>query len=312
MEALVNVAIPVFAIIAAGYLSGRWRVLGAESAAALNRFVYFFALPPLLFVFTARSPIDEVLNWPFIAAFLLGTLATLLLALAVGRVVFGHGVATLAVHGFAAVFANTGYMGIALFQIALGERGALPAIVATVAGNIVLIGGVVAALEATRAKGTSIAHVAAEVGATLARNPLLLASFLGIGFSYFAIPIPKPIGNFLDLMAAAAAPAALFALGLSLVGRSIFGHVGEVSWLVFLKLAFQPVATFILVRYVFDLEPLWAKSAIILAALPVGALVFVVAQQYEVYVKRASAAIVLSTAVSVVTVSALLIVLEVG
>ena len=56
MEALVNVIIPVFGVIASGYLAGRRGILGPESAAALNRFVYYFALPPLLFVFTARAP----------------------------------------------------------------------------------------------------------------------------------------------------------------------------------------------------------------------------------------------------------------
>ena len=79
-----------------------------------------------------------------------------------------------------------------------------------------------------------------------------------------------------------------------------------------LKLALQPFLTFVLVRWVFDVSPIWAEAAIILAALPAGALVFVLAQQYDTYVERASAAIVASTVVSVITVSGLLIWLQVG
>ena len=57
------------------------------------------------------------------------------------------------------------------------------------------------------------------------------------------------------------------------------------------------------------LDPLWAASAVILAALPTGSLVFVLATQYGVYVQRATAAILVSTVLSVVTLSVLLAVL---
>ena len=312
METLVEVAFPVFAIVLTGYLAGQFGILGAQSAAALNCFVYYFALPPVLFVFTARAPITEILNWPFIAAFLGGTTLTLIVALAGGRFVFGHDTPRLAMHGLTAVFANTAYMGIPLFLTAFGPDGALPAIVGTLVANTVLIGGAIAAMETVRAKGPSLFDILSEVAGTLVRNPLLVAPFLGIFASLLALPIPKPIGNYLDLLAAAAGPAALFALGLSLVGRRLTAGIGEVSWLVILKLGLQPVVTFILVRWVFNVEPVWAEAAIILAALPVGALVFVLAQQYETYVDRASATIVVSTVLSVATVSGLLIWLDIG
>jgi len=312
VDTIVNVAFPVFAIVAAGYLAGHWRVLGEDSAAALNRFVYFFALPPVLFVFTARAPIDQVLNWPFIAAFLLGTLATLGVSLLVGRLFFRHQIPELTLQGFTAVFSNTAYMGIPLFLTAFGSEGAMPAIIATVAGNFVLIGGVIATLESLRAEGPSFVDVCRQVSAILIRNPLLVAPALGVVFSYFAIPLPLPVGNFLDLMAAAAGPAALFALGLSLTGRPLLGDLAEVSWIVVLKLFLHPLLTFAVVHFFFDLEPMWAIAAVLLSALPAGALVFVVAQQYGVYVQRASAAIVISTAGSIVTVSGLLIFFGIG
>ena len=312
METLVGVAFPIFAIILTGYLAGQLGILGAQSAAALNRFVYFFALPPVLFVFTARAPIADILNWPFIAAFLGGTALTLIVALVAGRFLFGHDMSRLAMHGLTAVFANTAYMGIPLFLTAFGPEGALPAIVGTLVANTLLIGGTIAALETVRAKGTTSLVIMGEVAKTLVRNPLLVAPILGIFASVLALPIPKPIGNYLDLLAAAAGPTALFALGLSLVGRKLTAGVGEVSWLVILKLFLQPALTFILVRFVFDVEPIWAEAAIILAALPTGALAFVLAQQYDIYVERASSAIVVSTVISVATVSGLLIWLGIG
>lgn len=312
MDALVNVVVPVFAIIAAGYLAGRTGVLGDDSAAALNRFVYYFALPPVLFVFPARQPIGEVLNGPFIAAFLSGAAATLALALLVNRLWYRHPPPVFAMQGLNAIYPNTSYMGVPLFLTAFGPDGAMPAIVATLLGITLMVGGAIAALEAARAKGPSAAKIVREVAAVLIRNPLLIATALGILASFFTVPIPLPIGNFMDLMASAAGPAALFALGLSLVGRSLFSGFTEVAWITLLKLAVQPALTWVMVTYVFNVDPYWGMSAVLLSALPVGAVAFVLAQQYDTYTRRTSAAIVLTTLLSGVTISVLLIVLEVG
>lgn len=312
MDALINVVVPVFAIIAAGYLAGHYRVLGTDSAVALNRFVYYFALPPVLFVFPARQPITEVLNWPFVGAFLAGAAVTLLVATVASRLWLRHDAASFSLHALTTVYPNTSYMGVPLFLTAFGPEGAMPAIVATLVGIVVMVGGAIAVLETTRAKGPSPAQIGREVGITLIRNPLLIATSLGIAASSLALPIPVPIGNFLDLMASAAGPAALFALGLSLVGRSLLGDMTEVSWSLFLKLAVQPAVTWLLVTHVFEMEARWATAAVILSALPVGAVAFVVAQQYDVYVRRTSSATLLSTVLSVVTISALLVMLDIG
>ena len=120
MSALIDVVFPVFAIIAVGFLAGHWRVLGADSAAALNRFVYFFALPPVLFVFPARQPIADVLNGPFIAAFVGGAAGTLALALLANRFWLKHDAATFGVHSLSVMFPNTSYMGVPLVLTAFG------------------------------------------------------------------------------------------------------------------------------------------------------------------------------------------------
>ncbi len=85
MDILINITFPIFAIIAVGYLAGHWKILGQESGVALNRFVYLFALPSALFVFTARAQVADILNWPFIGTFVLGTVLTLLIALGANR-----------------------------------------------------------------------------------------------------------------------------------------------------------------------------------------------------------------------------------
>ena len=136
MDTLINVVIPVFGIILTGYLAGRFEVLGPESAAALTRFVYYFAFPAALFVFAARAPVDKIFNWPFIGGFLGSSVVTLVIAVIVGWLWFQYDVATLSVVGFTSMFGNVVAIGLPLLLTAYGPDGALPAIVAALVLSI--------------------------------------------------------------------------------------------------------------------------------------------------------------------------------
>jgi malonate transporter and related proteins len=312
MDTLINVVVPVFGIILTGYLAGRFEVLGAESATALTRFVYYFAFPAALFVFSARAPLDKIFNWPFIAAFMSGSLLTLLLALLVGRGWFRHDIATLSVVGFAAVFGNVMAIGLPLLLTAYGPDGALPPIVVALCFSVVFISTVVAVLEAARTSEPSAVRVFSRMIGTLLRNPVAISPILGILYSASGVPLPKTVSNYLDLMAAAVGPAALFAVGLSLVGRKLAGNISEVLWLSVLKSVINPILTFALLTYVFALQPFWAQAAVILSAMPVGTNPYVIAQQYDVHVETVSPTIVISTAVSVVSIFCVLLWYGVG
>ena len=110
----------------------------------------------------------------------------------------------------------------------------------------------------------------------------------------------------------AAGPCALFAIGLFMAGKSLRSGLGEVAWVVALKLIAQPLITWWLAFHVFALDGVWGLSAVIQAALPTGALAFVLAQQYGLYVQRATSVILISTVGSLVTLSALFLILELG
>src|SRR3546814_132629 len=125
--------------------------------------------------------------------------------------------------------------------------------------------------------------------------------------SGLGIPLPNAVGTFCDLLGASAGPCALFAIGLFMVGKSPTAGMTEVSWLVFLKLLVQPAITWLLAYHFFTMEPVWAAGALIQSALPTGALVFVLAQQYGIYLQRSTAAIMASTVVSLLTLSALFV-----
>jgi len=314
MQALLNVAFPVFAVMACGWLTGRVGLLGEASSEALNRFVFYVALPPLFFLATAKAPVMEILNGPFLIAYGGGAILTFALAIAVARFAFPDRFACLSLHGLSAIFGNTGYMGIPLLLAAFGPPGMAPVIITALINGSIVIGlaTVLVELDLGRGGGKGVAAVARDALLAALKSPLVIAPFAGMALSLLGIALPAPVENFCNLVGAAAAPSALFAIGLFLVGKPIAGDLKEVSWICLLKLLAQPALTYLIAFRALDMDPVWAKSAVILAALPVGTTLFVVAQKYGVYVRRATAAILLSTAFSVLTVSALLVLLGVS
>ncbi|MEW5729506.1 MAG: AEC family transporter, partial [Pseudomonadota bacterium] len=149
MQVVLDVALPVFAIVVAGYAGGR-TVLGQTASQALSAFVYWFALPAVLFLGMARQPLDQIFNLPFIGAFLGAMLVVYALGGLIGRLLRRDRAEIHAMQALNACFSNTGYMGIPLFLAAYGPDRLLPAIIATVIMSAVMVGVAVIVLELVR------------------------------------------------------------------------------------------------------------------------------------------------------------------
>lgn len=307
MHAVLNVALPVFAIMLSGYLAGRFGVLGPQASEVLNRFVYYAALPALFLVSMARVPAGDVFNMNFIGVFFGAQVLTWAIAMVVAQVAFRGSAAEVGLHGLAAIFSNTGYMGIPLLILAFGDDGTLPAIIATVINGAFNMALGIAIIEMDKSTRTGALGVLRDVAVGVVKSPLVLSAVGGLAWSATGWPLPTPVANFCSTIGAAASPAALFSMGLFLVGRHVTAGLGEVSWLVMLKLIVNPVIAWWLAATLFPLAPVWVASAVILSALPTGALVFVLAQKYDVYLQRSTSVILISTLLSVLTVSAVMV-----
>jgi predicted permease len=310
LYSILDTALPFFALIFCGYGAGRLRLLDETAAAGVNTFVFYFALPAFLFGLMSSSPIGEVVNAPFIGAYLTASLALFALTALVGFRLFEIGRAEAAVQGLAAVLANTGYMGIPLVSAVFGREAAVPIVVGLTLDGVLMIPLGIVIIESSKGRAESLTHTALATFSALARNPLILSIFAGLAVSTTGFNPPMPLGNFLDLLGGTAGPCALFALGATLAGRSVAGGTAEVSYMTFMKLVLHPAALFFTTTVIFSVDPLWATAALLGAALPIAANVFIVARQYNVYVSRTSSAILISTAVSLISVSALLLVLH--
>ena len=309
MQSILNNALPFFALILCGYAAGRLKLLTETTAAGVNTFVYYFALPAFLFALMSSSPLSDVLDGPFIGAYVAASLAVFALAAAGGRLLFGVERGEAAIIGLTAVLPNTGYMGIPLISAVLGREAAVPIVVGLTLDGVLMIPLAILLIESSRDKSDGLLQTGVSTLGSLVKNPLILSIFAGLAFSGTGLSTPTPVSNFLELLGAAAGPCALFALGATLASRPIAGGAVEISYMTALKLFVHPAALFATTTFLFDVRPLWATAALLGAALPIAANVFIVARQYDVYVTRTSSAVLISTVVSMFTVSILLLLL---
>lgn len=310
MQTILNTALPFFALIFCGYGAGRFRLLSEASVAGVNAFVFYFALPAFIFNLLATSPLADVANGPFVAAYLGTGLVLFVVAAVLGRLLFKVRRSEAALQGSAAVLGNTGYMGIPLVAAAFGDRAAIPLVLGLTLEATVLIPLTIILVEAQKGLDAGWSRLLGSVVGAMVRNPIIIAIFAGVLVSAVSLGLPIPIENFTALLGDAAGPCALFALGATLASFPISTGIGEVSYMTLFKLLVHPTAMWFATTRLFDVDPLWATVAILGAALPVAANVFIIARQYDTYVERVSSAILVSTAISVVTVSALLTILS--
>jgi predicted permease len=307
LEQVSAAILPVFGLVACGVLAGRFRLVSPASSAALNQFVYAFALPAMLFVAVYRGSLDEILSGHFLLAVVGATLATAVVGYLISRFLQGASQAESTLRALNASFANTGYLGIPLVTVAYGERAALPAALATVATNIVSFAVAIVFLEIfvhprRGAVGRALGGVA--------RSPLIWPIALAVAFVALDLHVPLPVERFATLLAAAAGPCALFAIGLFVSQLSIRAGIAA-SWpSTALKLFLHPALMALLVYYLLPVDPFWAKIGVVCASLPLGATAFVLAQRYKLLETETSTGAVLSTAASVITVSLIMALLH--
>src|SRR5688500_6156957 len=246
--------LPVFGLVASGYLAGRFHIVTQASSMALNQFVYAFALPAMLFVAVYRGSLEEILSGYFLLAVIVATVGTALLGFLTSRLQ-GATPAESTMRALNASFANTGYLGIPLVSVAYGERAALPAALATVATNIVSFALAIVCLELfVNPQPGGVRRALAGV----VRSPLIWPIALAVFVVAIEVKIPLPVERFATLLAAAAGPCALFAIGLFVSQLSIRAGAAASWQTTLLKLVLHPVLMMLLAFWLLPVDPFWA------------------------------------------------------
>ena len=304
MQAVLNAALPIFALILVGFGAGRNGLLDRVATDNLNRFAVYLALPALIFSAMAKVTPQQIAQGGFAASYAGGVAVAFAIAFALARH-RGRRVAEAGVEGLDASYANVGFMGVPLCLLLFGEAS-LPAVIVTMLLTAtVLFLFTVVVIESDVKRGGSLGQTLARLVASLGRSPLLISPVLGFAVAASGLTLPDPVDRFAALLGSAASPVALVCIGLFLAQERIGGQFGPVAALVMLKLLVQPAVTACLALFVFDVPPLWAKVAILGSALPIGTGPFTLATLYRLDARVTSGAILASHAGSVLTVSCL-------
>ena len=292
--------LPFFAIIALGYGAGRTGFFNEDATKYLTKFVFFFALSAMIFRFAANIELSEVWDARLIAAYLWGTAFVYGIATIVGFL-RNLNVATNAIEAQCAVIGNIGFLGLPMLTLILGEAAVGP-IMMMLAVDLIIFSSLVVILVTGSQDGQMSIRILKTVGLGLVKNPMIVAMTLGLLCSGFDLTVPVPLNEFLAILGGAATPGALFAIGASLATKSA-ERIEVAGWLTFCKLVLHPAFVAFGALFLFSVDPYSAAVLIAAASLPVAGNVYMLAQHYSVAPQRVSAAILVSTAISIFTVS---------
>ena len=292
---LLGIAVPVFGLIALGFLT-RWAgLLSATAGEGLSEFVFVCAVPTLIFRTLAESKPVEAQPWGYWLAYFLALAAVWAAAMLLAKRVFAANHAFSVVAGFGAAQSNTALVGIPLILKAYGEAGAVPLFLLLAIH-----------LPITMTTATVLVEGADGLDAKLllrrlATHPILLGLAAGLAFRATGLKLEGPIHGLVDTLARAAAPCALVAMGLTLK-QAGWPRERALLWCVAaLKLLVMPALVYALAFHVFAMPREWAGVAVLFAAMPSGVNAYLFAERYREGVAFSSAAIALTTALCALT-----------
>jgi len=320
MLRVLEVTFPVFALVFCGFFGQRWRLLPERAVDGINAFVFFFALPAMLFRVVTSQPLGSFTDGRFALGYVATGMTVFFFARAAAMPRQMPADAASASRtrseatalGLAAGHGNIGYLGIPLV-LELGAQYAPTVVLAIICDIFAVIMLAVAMLElerrrARRGEGARPGPLVANLLGGLVRSPLVMSIAAGLGWTLAGPPTPEVMDNFVRLLSGAAGPCALFAIGASLGDRRIELN-STVRALIVIKLIVHPALAALLLFVVVRADPVVASIGVLMASLPGASNSFIIPQRYGVDTRDISAAIVSGTFVALATVSAVIWVL---
>jgi len=297
---VLEVVAPIFAIILMGYLAARRRWITEAGFAGMNAFTFSLAAPALLF---AAGTAGHEGGGRAALAFFLGC-GLLYAATIWGGRRAGLPLATAGALGLNVTFGNTVMMGIPLVVAAFGAPGLSVLLAILAVHSMVLLGAATVLAEVAQNSGARPLALLRRTVLGVARNPVVMAVLLALVWSALSLPVPAAARTTLEMLGAAA-PLALFCLGASLTGFAAAGLWGQTAATAGLKLLALPLLVWGFCALL-DVSPFETAVAVLTAALPTGANAFLMARRYAAGAEGSGAAVLITTVLSVVTLSALL------
>jgi malonate transporter and related proteins len=309
---ILNLALPYFGLIFIGFACGKAKGLPESGLAWMNFFLLYVSLPALLFGIMSKTPFSELNNPPFLVATTLGTVIAFFLAMLVAKLLGRLSLREATLAGLSGAYGNIGYMGPGLALAVLGPKAAAPTALIFCCDSIFLFSIVPLLVELTDREHPSLLHAFGVVARQIVLNPLIMAACFGALAAGLHLHFPPALDNTLLFLQNAAAPVALFVLGVTVALRPFDRIPWDVPGVIAVKLLVHPLLAFGLMLAFGPFAQPWAATAVLMASLPPALNVFVIARQNDTWVKPASVAVLVGTFASVVTLTSVMWVLQTG
>ena len=304
MADVAGIIAPVFALILMGFAAVRWRVLDAGGLRGLNDFTFYAGIPALLFGAVVQAPVLRLLD--VAGLYFAGAFAVYLVGLVSARLWLGAGLAQAAVVGLNASYGNTVMLALPVVSAGFGADGVAVLLPVVALQSVLLLPLTTVLIEAGTHGATNPWRVLRLTVPSLTRNPVILALVLALLWRAFGIPLPAPLQRLLAMLGAAAPTLALICLGASLPGSPGRTALREVGLSTALKLVAMPALIWALAAAT-KLEPFAAAVLVVTAGAPTGANAFFLARRAATLAEASAGTVVAGTALSVLTLSALLV-----
>ena len=315
VNAILDIIVPVFGMVAVGYVLGR-TLLTPECLRGLVNVTFYAMFPALIFRSTATVRLDA-LDPAILLVFFGGVILLFFLMLPLGRAL-GMNLGDQTIFALSGTFSNGVGIGIPFVAYAFGNEGLVPLLMIISLHSLIML-TLASFMMEIAAQGSS-RRLLAKLGSAafnMLKHPVIPPVILGLSWAVVAgdvpgLAIPRIVDQILLALGIAAPPCGLIMTGASLAHVGLRGNWRSAALATLFKLSVLPVVVWLVGRYVFPLDPLWLTVATLNSALPAGTNVYMIAQLYGTAVGRATNAVVISTALSVVTLSIALMLLGVG
>ena len=307
---LFAVTAPLFLLVLLGYLLTGWGKWPKTASDALTRFVFSVAVPTLLFRLMSDFSHLPHTDARLLIAYFGSCLIVFVLGRAIGRVLFRMDGASQSVFAMGGIFSNNVMLGVPLAKLALGDAS-MPAVsLVLVFNTLVLWMLVTVSVEWARNRSTSIRGLARTAKGVIT-NPVVLGVLGGAAFGATGLQLPGVLDQTIAMISEAAIPLSLIALGMGLQEYGIGREWRENAAICALKLVAQPLAVF-LIAWALQLPAMETRVVVLLACLPVGANVYLMARQFNVLGGAVASSLVVSTALAAATTPLVLALIGVG
>jgi malonate transporter and related proteins len=231
--------VPVFLIVALGYLLKKKNVINSDFISASSKVVFTVSLPALIFNEVTAVPFSETLNLNLILYSVALTVITFLLVWGAGSLFIKEG-KDLAVFIQGSTRGNFAIIGLAIIANIYGREimGKASLVLAFIIPLYNLLSVIALTVPVRKEKGFNYIKLFKD----LITNPLIIAILLAIPFSVMQIEIPNFLRNTIGYLASLTLPLALIGVGGFLSFTEAKKDSVKALWATIIKLVLIPLA----------------------------------------------------------------------